>query len=244
MTSQGSPYRAPRDDNSSFCKPSRSELGKVFVENQSRAFANSQPAWIKALRTQARLEVTRAAVEYAGSYLPNEILQESNLLTSLSSQDGPVRDTANDIAKQPVWIIGGHQPELFHPGVWYKNFLIDSVAKELRAQGRSALGLHVIIDHDLAKSLSIKVPSRRTFEENLKPRTMDWLESNGTGRSIITESIRLPLASASQNQPPIPWHLHRLDPDQVPEFLTRLEDRKSTRLNSSHEWISRMPSSA
>ena len=25
---------------------------------------------------------------------------------------------------------------------------------------------------------------------------------------------------------------------------TRFEDRKSTRLNSSHEWISRMPSSA
>ena len=27
-------------------------------------------------------------------------------------------------------------------------------------------------------------------------------------------------------------------------FETDVEDRKSTRLNSSHEWISRMPSSA
>ena len=26
--------------------------------------------------------------------------------------------------------------------------------------------------------------------------------------------------------------------------MTKIEDRKSTRLNSSHEWISRMPSSA
>ena len=30
---------------------------------------------------------------------------------------------------------------------------------------------------------------------------------------------------------------------KIPEFMRGL-DRKSTRLNSSHEWISRMPSSA
>ena len=29
-----------------------------------------------------------------------------------------------------------------------------------------------------------------------------------------------------------------------PDKLLKLADRKSTRLNSSHEWISRMPSSA
>ena len=34
--------------------------------------------------------------------------------------------------------------------------------------------------------------------------------------------------------------------EQVPNLLQRggMRDRKSTRLNSSHEWISRMPSSA
>ena len=31
---------------------------------------------------------------------------------------------------------------------------------------------------------------------------------------------------------------------QVKKFIGDIEDRKSTRLNSSHEWISRMPSSA
>ena len=34
-----------------------------------------------------------------------------------------------------------------------------------------------------------------------------------------------------------------VDTVNVPD-LTRYSDRKSTRLNSSHEWISRMPSSA
>ena len=33
-------------------------------------------------------------------------------------------------------------------------------------------------------------------------------------------------------------------PDEVLELLLDLEDRKSTRLNSSHEFVSRMPSSA
>ena len=40
-----------------------------------------------------------------------------------------------------------------------------------------------------------------------------------------------------------------LDPDSFPNgkivaCVAKLGDRKSTRLNSSHEWISRMPSSA
>ena len=35
-----------------------------------------------------------------------------------------------------------------------------------------------------------------------------------------------------------------LEQDAIDEFLPLCEDRKSTRLNSSHEWISRMPSSA
>ena len=33
-------------------------------------------------------------------------------------------------------------------------------------------------------------------------------------------------------------------PDERLQKLTEMIDRKSTRLNSSHEWISRMPSSA
>ena len=34
------------------------------------------------------------------------------------------------------------------------------------------------------------------------------------------------------------------DVDKAVELISRAVDRKSTRLNSSHEWISRMPSSA
>ena len=39
-------------------------------------------------------------------------------------------------------------------------------------------------------------------------------------------------------------HPGAFDPNQAGAFYEDTVDRKSTRLNSSHEWISRMPSSA
>jgi hypothetical protein len=50
-------------------------------------------------------------------------------------------------------VITGHQPELFHPGVWVKNFATASLAK-----AHGGLGLNLIVDNDLPKSASIRVP--------------------------------------------------------------------------------------
>jgi hypothetical protein len=50
-------------------------------------------------------------------------------------------------------VITGHQPELFHPGVWVKNFATAAVAK-----AHGGLGLNLIVDNDLPKSASIRVP--------------------------------------------------------------------------------------
>ena len=49
----------------------------------------------------------------------------------------------------------------------------------------------------------------------------------------------LPLIGGKSYSEAIQWGYHRL-----PGFSEVKQDRKSTRLNSSHEWISRMPSSA
>jgi hypothetical protein len=50
-------------------------------------------------------------------------------------------------------IMTGHQPELFHPGVWIKNFAAASIAS---ATGGVALNL--IVDNDVPKSSSIAAP--------------------------------------------------------------------------------------
>ncbi len=50
-------------------------------------------------------------------------------------------------------VVTGHQPELFHPGVWVKNFAAAAIARE-----RGGIGLNLIVDNDIPKSSSIRVP--------------------------------------------------------------------------------------
>jgi hypothetical protein len=54
-------------------------------------------------------------------------------------------------------ILGGHQPDLFHPGVWFKNFVLNRLASNLRC-----LSLHVQIDHDVVRDVELAVPTVRS----------------------------------------------------------------------------------
>ena len=62
-------------------------------------------------------------------------------------------------------IVTGHQPELFHPGVWIKNFAAAAIA---RASG--GVGLNLIVDNDIPKSTSIAVPVSRRREHRPRSR--------------------------------------------------------------------------
>ena len=55
---------------------------------------------------------------------------------------------------EDVWLVAGHQPELFHPGVWFKNFVLHRLA---RANGATSLNL--IVDTDAAKPAILHVPA-------------------------------------------------------------------------------------
>ena len=48
----------------------------------------------------------------------------------------------------------GHQPALYHPGVWIKNFVLDRLAREHRAHA-----VHLLIDNDVVTDASIRVPT-------------------------------------------------------------------------------------
>ena len=66
------------------------------------------------------------------------------------------------------FVLTGHQPELFHPGVWVKNFALNRLA---RATG--TLPLHLIVDNDTIKSASIKVPHRGDNAVSLQSVSFD-----------------------------------------------------------------------
>jgi hypothetical protein len=49
--------------------------------------------------------------------------------------------------------VAGHQPELFHAGVWLKNFALGALAGQ-----HGASPLNLVVDNDTAKSTSVRVP--------------------------------------------------------------------------------------
>ena len=50
-------------------------------------------------------------------------------------------------------VLAGHQPELVHPGVWFKHFVLQEAAR--RGQ---AVAVHVLIDSDVPRASGIAVP--------------------------------------------------------------------------------------
>jgi len=55
-------------------------------------------------------------------------------------------------------IVTGHQPSLFHPGVWIKNFLVDRCVNESVSAGRPTVGLNLVVDSDGFDSVSLVAP--------------------------------------------------------------------------------------
>lgn len=54
------------------------------------------------------------------------------------------------------WIVTGHQPELFHPGVWVKNLAAHALAGRLHGSS-----LNLIVDTDLVKTVALRVPDAK-----------------------------------------------------------------------------------
>lgn len=87
------------------------------------------------LITAARRELLTVAAEYTSSYREVERPEK----------------VADWIAR-PI-VMGGHQPDLFHPGVWLKNFALDSYARRV---GGTAVNL--VVDTDRCGPPEVGVP--------------------------------------------------------------------------------------
>ncbi len=84
------------------------------------------------LRESVQLKVLATAVDYTSRY----------------------RDCAfARMEGTPAMIVSGHQPELFHPGVWFKNFALSCLAER-----HHGVGIQLLVDNDLAQPW-IEVPA-------------------------------------------------------------------------------------
>ena len=82
-----------------------------------------------------------------------------DLAWSYTSHYKNVQSRSTDL---PI-ILSGHQPQLFHPGVWYKNFMLSRLARE-----NGAVGINLLVDNDLGNSTRIKVPTGSQQQPEIK----------------------------------------------------------------------------
>jgi hypothetical protein len=76
-----------------------------------------------------------------------QVLAKSREYMSRFGLDGPPCESPARL------VVTGHQPELFHPGVWIKNFAAAGIARD-----NQATALNLIVDDDIPKGASIRVP--------------------------------------------------------------------------------------
>lgn len=137
--------RAPAADGGLLADPPRAEAVGLAAANAGRLSAwdyNVQGRPASRLRAQARRETVGLAREF---------LRRHGLD---ASQAVPTSEEA-DPTDLPL-IVTGHQPELFHPGVWVKNFAAAGIARSC-----GGLALNLIVDNDIPKDSSIRVPTAR-----------------------------------------------------------------------------------
>jgi hypothetical protein len=130
--------RAPQENGQKLIEPQWPALPEIVADNRQR-LANSdvdiQGRMASDLAATARRALVQKAIEYTSRY----------------------RDIADRVQNSPAsapLILSGHQPQLFHAGVWYKNFVLGGLARNL-----DGVGIHLLIDSDLCRSVSIRVPA-------------------------------------------------------------------------------------
>lgn len=192
-------YSAPRTHGAVFIDPPLADAGRLIDDN--RELSNG---WdielggiaLSELRLLAREEILQAAQQYVRSYRDSRWLNAS----------------ARQLVRQPL-VMSGHQPTLFHPGVWFKNFALSDIAKE-----HQAVAVNLVVDNDLAGSAAIRCP---TFASQNESSSKD--ESSGNHTSSRLTSHAVPYDGPTSLAVPYEqrWISHR---DVFDSFATRLSE--------------------
>jgi hypothetical protein len=144
---QDAPGRAPDVNRGSEARTDYARY-KAPTANDTALVAPDWPELLTRLRQPRKVE----PIAIGGVPLA-ELAADArkHLVDAAARYTGVYADVATPSAG-PI-VLSGHQPELFHPGVWFKNFALDTLAK-----ATGGVGVHLIIDSDLCRSASILAP--------------------------------------------------------------------------------------
>ena len=128
-------FRAPRRHGEVLADPPLEEAGCLLRANRlsrARYDCDIQGQPLEELVSAARRHLRAAALQYTAAY----------------------RDVAPPPDAGAPFILAGHQPQLFHAGVWFKNFALSSAGRHL-----GAVAVNLLIDNDILQNPSIRVPA-------------------------------------------------------------------------------------
>jgi len=137
-------FKAPQEDGAVSATPDLEEAPALVERNRSLLSCDGR---FSALRKQARAELRSVAHEY--------------LVAFTDSPSTPADPSA------PL-ILSGHQPEFFHPGVWYKNFALAQVARS-----HNATAVNLVIDNDTVGAPAIRTPAGDLSHPTVEPVLFD-----------------------------------------------------------------------
>jgi hypothetical protein len=132
------PLKVSQQDGAVLARPALSDVAGLYAQNRdllSDCNCEIQGESLSELRVQTRDELLDLAVAY----------------TSQIRQEPVTRPDFEGL------ICDGHQPLLFHSGVWAKNFVLGGLAKKLKAPP-----LHLIVDNDAWSQSGVMVPVNTT----------------------------------------------------------------------------------
>jgi hypothetical protein len=153
--------RAPQEDGAIVAEPSLAEAPGLASANTTSLDNSSLTLFGREWRDvmyDARTTMRDAAVAY------------------LKEVDG-----VSTHSKVSSFVMAGHQPELFHPGVWVKNFALTGVAQQI-----GAVPFNLVVDNDAVKSTALHFPAA-----NSEPyRASESFDSPAAGEPYEERTVR------------------------------------------------------
>ena len=126
-------FRAPKEHGQVLQLPPLDQADAILALNLARS--DGYDLRLQQIRNLARKEVPELALTYSQQYCD-------------------VAKSA-EFASRPI-VMSGHQPTLFHSGVWYKNFLLSELGQRL-----DATAVNLVVDNDVCSDVSVAVPDRK-----------------------------------------------------------------------------------
>jgi hypothetical protein len=97
---------------------------------------------LSARQQEARRQLRQLAFEYTRQYL--DVVGSHSPSQPVAQPDSPI-------------IMSGHQPLLFHPGVWFKNFALSALSHSV-----GALAVNLVVDNDISGAAAIRCPRKNS----------------------------------------------------------------------------------